>query len=420
MAEIPTYLFNLAQHNRIFDSISQMHKMQTQKLPFDPEFLLQKIELGEDSFTQFKVKLENIVSISEELVAFANSGGGIIIVGVSDKGEIIGLEKTEIQALNQRISNAGSENCNPPVYPKTQTIALDGRNIVIIEVEDGLQKPYQTKQGKYLTKAGSDKRLLSNEEMKRMILTKNILFEELPVDGSSIEKDLSILAFSTYFQKSFQTDYESFIESENQTLDQLLDNLLITQNKQFTTAGLLFFAKNVQRLRPLFLVRAVAYYGNDITDQEYISSDNFEGNLVEQYERSLNFIKQNLRRVQKDQSFNSIGELEIPQIVFEELLVNALVHRDYSVNSAIRLLIFKNRIEIISPGVLPNHLTEANVRMGVHVPRNPLIQRMASHLLPYRGLGSGIQRAIKNYSEIELNNNHLKQEFKIIINRNEF
>lgn len=115
---MPTYLFNLAQRNRIFDFYSQLNNMQTQKLPFDPEFLLQKIELGEDSFTQFKVKLENVVSISEELVAFANSGGGIMIIGVNDKSEIIGLEKSQIQTLNQRIANAGSENCNPPIYPK--------------------------------------------------------------------------------------------------------------------------------------------------------------------------------------------------------------------------------------------------------------------------------------------------------------
>lgn len=292
--------------------------------------------------------------------------------------------------------------------------------MVIIEVEDGLQKPYQTKQGKYLTKAGSDKRLLSNEEMKRMILTKNILFEELPIEASNIEKDFSTLVFSNYFQKSFQTDYQSFLESENQTLEQLLDNLIITKNNQFTTAGLLFFAKNLQRLRPLFLVRAVAYYGNDLTDQEYISSENFEGNLVEQYERSLMFIKHNLKKIQNGKSFNSLGDLEIPLIVFEELLVNALVHRNYSINSAIRLLIFKNRIEIISPGILPNHLSEANVRMGVHVPRNPLIQKIASHVLPYRGLGSGIQRAIKNYSEIDIKNDVQNQEFKVIIHRKSF
>ena len=107
-------------------------------------------------------------------------------------------------------------------------------------------------------------------------------------------------------------------------------------------------------------------------------------------------------------------------IVFEELLVNALVHRDYALNSAIRLLIFKNRIEIISPGTLPNHLSEANVKMGVHVPRNPLIQKIASHLLPYRGLGSGIQRALKNYPNIQLKNDFEKQEFKVTLDRKDF
>lgn len=388
------------------------------KLPYNENTIRQKLLLGEDSFTQFKVKFENIVSISEELVAFANAEGGIIVVGVKDDGSVEGLEPQEIRQTNLRIANAASENVIPPVYPKTQIIQIDDKNILLIEVEKGLLRPYHTKQGKYLTKSGSDKRLMSNEEMKRIILSKSVLFEELPIEGSSIQNDFSHHSFNHYFQKVFQNDYEDFLKNENQAIEQLLQNLKFAEESQFTLTGLLFFTKNPQRHRPLFIIRAVAFYGNEIADNAYLSSTNIEGTIPEQFTSSLAFIKNHLHWVQNDKSFNSIGDLEIPQIVFEEILVNALIHRDYALNSAIRLLIFKNRIEIISPGILPNHLTESNVRLGVHVPRNPILQKVASHLLPYRGLGSGIARAIKNYPDIELNNDIEKQEFKVTIHRN--
>lgn len=387
------------------------------QIPLDETLLRQKIALGEDSFTQFKLKLENTTQVAEELVAFSNAEGGLLIVGVKDDGNVKGLEPSEVRQANLHISNAASENVRPPVFPKTQVIQIDGKTLLIIAIEKGLQRPYQTKQGRYLTKAGSDKRILSTEEIKRMALTKSILFEELPISGTSVANDFSLLVFASYFQKAYQADYEAFLEHEKQTLPQLLQNLKLIEEEAFTLTGLLFFARNPQRLKPLYLVRAVAFYGDDIEDEKYLSSVNIEGTLPEQFERCMAFVKQHLRMVQNGKSFNSTGDLEIPPIVFEELLVNALLHRDYALNSAIRLLIFKNRIEIISPGALPNHLTEANVRMGVHIPRNPILQKIASHLLPYRGLGSGIARALRNYPHIELNNDTIQQEFKVTIRR---
>ncbi|MCU0342170.1 MAG: putative DNA binding domain-containing protein, partial [Spirosomaceae bacterium] len=290
--------------------------------------------------------MDNVVQIAEELVAFSNAEGGIIIVGVKDNGTVVGLEAQEVRKTNLNIANAASENVLPPVFPKTQVMQLDNKTLLLIQVEKGLQRPYQTKQGKYLTKAGSDKRILATEEMKRMILSKSVLFEELPIAGTSLAVDFSLLAFASYFQKVYQMDYVQFLEEENQNLEQLLQNLKLTDSELFTLAGLLFFTRNPQRLRPLYVVRAVAFYGNELEDEHYLSSENIEGTLPEQFERCMVFVKQHLRKVQNGKSFNSTGDLEVPAIVFEELLVNALLHRDYAINSAVRLLVFKNRIEI--------------------------------------------------------------------------
>ncbi len=128
--------------------------------------------------------------------------------------------------------------------------------------------------------------------------------------------------------------------------------------------------------------------------KEYRDSESpFEGNLSELYEKTMNFILRNLRKVQVEDSFNSLGELEIPKEVLEELLVNALIHRDYFIKSGIKVFIFDNRIEIISPGKLPNTLTVEKIKLGTSIARNPILYSNARYVLPFRGIGSGIPRA---------------------------
>ena len=102
---------------------------------------------------------------------------------------------------------------------------------------------------------------------------------------------------------------------------------------------------------------------------------------------------------------NAPGLIEIPALVFEELLVNALVHRDYLINAPIRLFIFDDRIEIVSPGHLPNHLTVAKIRVGNSIIRNPILASfVAKGVLPYRGLGTGVRRALEAWPEVEFIN----------------
>ena len=129
------------------------------------------------------------------------------------------------------------------------------------------------------------------------------------------------------------------------------------------------------------------------------------------------FIKRNLRHVQANQGFNSPGRLEVPEEVFEEVMVNALVHRDYFINAPIRLLIFADRVEIISPGHLPNHLDIEQIRFGLSNLRNPALASHAFHILPYRGLGSGIPRALDAWPKLELIDDRRGDQFKVIIRR---
>jgi ATP-dependent DNA helicase RecG len=110
----------------------------------------------------------------------------------------------------------------------------------------------------------------------------------------------------------------------------------------------------------------------------------------------------NLHKVQAGRGVNAPGVPEISETVFEELLVNALVHRDYLVSAPIRIFVLEDRIEIISPGHLPNNLTVEKIRRGNSIIRNPiLVSYVAKGLLPYHGLGSGIKRALEEWPQID-------------------
>ena len=127
----------------------------------------------------------------------------------------------------------------------------------------------------------------------------------------------------------------------------------------------------------------------------------------------------NLKKIQAGQSINAPGMPEIPQIVFEELLVNALIHRDYFISAVIRIFIFEDRIEIISPGHLPNNLTIEKITAGNSNIRNPILASfVAKKLLPYRGLGSGIRRSLEEWPDIDFIDDRDGCTFKVIVHRN--
>lgn len=177
------------------------------------------------------------------------------------------------------------------------------------------------------------------------------------------------------------------------------------------------FGKAPQNLKSAFVIKAVAFPGTVLHDTRYLDSQDIDGNLPGQYRRGMAFIKRNLRHVQGNQGFNSPGLLEVPEEVFEELLVNALVHRDYFISATIRLLIFADRVEIISPGHLPDHLDTEQIRFGLSNLRNPALASHAFHILPYRGMGSGIPRATGAWSGIELIDDRRGNQFKVVIER---
>ncbi len=376
--------------------------------------LLKAIANGEDSRHQFKREPGHPDSLAAEMVAFANTAGGNLFIGVTDDGQINGLSSEDIKRLNQLISNVSSQHIKPPINPVTQNIRTEQGLVVVIQVEPGLNKPYMDTQGRIWVKSGADKRhVTAREEMQRMFQQSGLIHaDELPAGNARLE-DIDKVVFSKYFELR----YGKPSNTTGVPFDQLLQNLNLARNGVPTLTGILLFGRDTNLHLPAFVVKAVAYPGLVMYDTSYIDSEDITGTLTQQYERCSLFIKRNLRHIQVDKSFNRPSRLEIPPEVFEEILVNALVHRDYFILAPIRLLIFPDRVELISPGHLPNHLDTEQIRFGMSNLRNPALASHAFHLLPYRGLGSGIPRAVALWPNLEFADDRRGNQFKVIVKR---
>ena len=375
--------------------------------------LLDLIQLGESSKVQFKVRVNNTSSIGAEMVAFSNTKGGMIIIGVDDTGEINGLSFEELQATNELLANSASNNVKAPIYIETETVKVKEQNVIVAYIQEGISKPYMDNNGIIWMKNGSDKRkVITKEEMARL-LQSNLFADESMVTGTTIN-DID----EAYFQKFILAKTGKSIEELGQSVAAVLSNLGMLKDGKISLGGLLLFGKNPQKFRPTFTVQCTAIKGISIGSSSYENSkEPFTGNLQEVFEKTLSFIVQNLKEFQKEEGFNSKGVLEIPIETIEELLINALVHRDYLINSSIKVFVFNNRIEIISPGNLPNTLTIENIKLGISVIRNPILYSNIGTLLPFKGVGSGIIRAYQNYKEIELINDTERELFICLIKR---
>ena len=376
--------------------------------------LLEIIARGEDSKHQLKANFTNVNSLAAELVAFSNSGGGKIIIGVSDDGSFAGLSRHDINRLNQLVSNAASQSVRPAVNPETENIYLPEGLVIVVRVSDGVSKPYMDKDGTIWVKSGSDKRkATSREEIQRMYQNANLIHgDEIPAAGLTVA-DLDSDYFWIFFSKHFSESAED-LEID---LPQLLKNMNLMKDGVLNVSGALLFAKNPSFRLPIFIVKAVSYPGTEIHEETYIDSQDITGKIADIFQKSMSFVLGNIRHVQKDQGVNAPGEPEIPRIVFEELIANALIHRDYFVSAPVRIFIFQDRVEIISPGQLPNNLTIENIKRGNSNIRNPILASFATKIIPYRGLGSGIIRSLKAYSDIEFEDDRDGNQFKVIIKR---
>ncbi len=370
---------------------------------------------GETTKVQFKEAFTSQKEIAKEMIAFANSKGGVILFGVEDKsGKLVGLSYDEIQVISRELGNAANEQVRPTIYIDTEVVRMDEKHFLICSIEEGKNKPYKNLNGEIWVKQGADKRRITeNAEILSLFQDSGSYQPDAAgVNGTTFD-DLDRYAIDDYLQKVYATTLDGF----GGKAEQVLKNIhVLNHNSVPTLAGYLFFGKHPEYNCPTCMVKAVSFFGNDLAGTQYRDTKEILGNMPQLYDKSMAFLKANLHNVQEEgASFNTVGKLEIAEEVLEEVVQNALVHRDLLRSAPIRILIFDNRVEIISPGALAGGLTEEDIRNGKTYQRNPYMATFATNALHYKGIGSGIVRILAEYPDIQLDNDDSAKEFKVTV-----
>ena len=404
--------------------------------------ILELRDLAEVGKVQFKERITDNYDIACEMCAMSNYRGGRIVIGINDKtGVINALSYKETQETTATLGQIASDMLHPSILIETETSKVKGGNIVIAIIKEGTNKPYHDNKGIIWIKQGSDKRrIFDNMELKAMMDDCGTFEADEAVVPDATLEDMDMDAIKTFLLKKFrealpkQTDDGRTLSDLNadeiasllikgKTSADILRNLkLIRPDGRFTVAAVVLFAKATQRFIPTYTAKCISFFGNSVGGSEYrdrFSDTAMEGNILHQYNSIMQFFTRNLRNVQVEENFNSLGELEIPPVALMEFTANALVHRSLVWTMPVRVFIFDDRIEIHSPGNLPAGMTVESMVSGVSMPRNDLLFDNAIYLLPYTGAGSGLKRAMETGIEVKFSDNEKTKEFVVTIPRKE-
>ena len=374
------------------------------------EDILRLRDLGEVSKVQFKERILDKYDIGCELVAMSNYRGGQLVIGINDKtGEFNPLSYAEVQETTNMLGNIASENVVPSILLDIDTAQVEGGSVVVATIKEGNNKPYHDNKGIVWIKNGADKRkVFDNAELAEMMSECGSFAPDEAVVKDATLDDLDEDTLKVFLQNRFSIVLEkkglvgdAFHEAslddianaiaKGHDLNKLMRNLrFIRPDGGLTVAAMLLFGKYTQRWLPVMTAKCISFVGNHIGGKQFrdkVNDADMEGNLLHQFETV-------------------------------EFVVNALVHRSLNWNAPIRIFIFDNRVEIHSPGILPNGLQVEDITNGTSMPRNNFLFSNAIYLLPYTGAGTGIQRALEDGLQVEFKNDERTHEFLITIKRN--
>ena len=369
--------------------------------------LTEKIYLGEDSTIEFKRELPHRESLADEIAAFANASGGVILIGVDDDSNIVGTDRQDLDRTEKIVVEICGDNIDPMVHIVTEKLRIDDKNLLKIEVP---RSPFVHKSSNgYFIRQGSSKREMTTEQLGRLLQSRSqahiISFDEQFVPN-------------TYKDTLRETLYQRFITegvTDREKIEDLLlkRRLLVKEGQEYraSVAGLLMCHDEPDDYLYNSFIQAVFYNSMEKDANYQIDAKDFRGPLDQQIVGAFKFVeKYNQVSARKE-----IGRIDRPQYSMRavfEAVVNAVVHRDYSkAGSKIRLFMFADRLELYSPGALANTLTVDDLPYN-QATRNELLARLLSettldddmgaqvvrrHFLERRGEGVGI---ILNESEM--------------------
>ena len=373
--------------------------------------LLELLLNGENSGLEFKRDDIQPHRLAGEIVALLNLEGGHILLGVEDDATTSGLTRQPKEA-EEWVMQIARDHIQPAVIPYWETIEVeDGVIVGVVSLPaDAPDKPYKVKSGaSWVTRVrvGTTTRDASREEEERLYQQSGWLRYGLkPVLGTSPD-DLDPRRLKDYFIRI--RGEHSFSLDDADQFERLLLNLeLVTTSAGYTSAtvdGLLLFGENLDRFLPQSGVRAICYQGAE-PDYAVRAEEDIRGpltplgsgaDLIEPgiVDRTWDFVRRNTTSTARLEGARRQERREYPEEVLREVLVNALVHRDYSiVGTDVMLSIFSDRLEIQSPGRLPNTVTIEGLRSGMRYARNQTLVNVMRDYSYVDARGMGIRNKV--------------------------
>lgn len=368
--------------------------------------LLEIVNNGESSGVEFKRDVLQNHDLAKELVAFSNLAGGMVLLGVDDDGTTIGLTRPD---LEEWVMTTCRDKIRPAVIPFFEIVrdVVSGKDIAIVSVTRGydVHSLWHNNSNKYYIRVGTQSREATPEELARLFQQRGSIRAELrPVSGAAIA-DLDRRRLRDYFGRIRQQDMPD--DDDDAAWRTLLVNTEIMIEEGVSVGGLLLFGSSPNRFLPHAGIDAAAFPG---LEKDYAARERgalrgpmtpllaADGALVENglVEQALDFVRRNtpLTAVLEDDA-RRVDRPAYPPEVLREGIVNALIHRDYLLTSTdIELAIYSDRLEIISPGRLPNGITPARMRTGCRAARNQLLKDVMRDYGYLEHMGMGVPRKI--------------------------
>lgn len=349
----------------------------------DTTDLKQRIVKGEDGTTEFK---ENFGQETiETAAAFANTDGGAILIGVSDNANICGttIGKETLKDVANRISQA----TEPRVIPEIQSVDVEGKSILLIIVTECRIKPVAVK-GICYKRVGNSNRAMSPQEIAQMHLKSVGQTWDQLLTANAENHDIDEQKIQWYLTR--RETIRNVTQPQNMSTTDLLRNINCIGDQNIPThAGILFFGKYPQRFFQNAQLRVARFKGTSVT-HPVINRLDCSGSLSEIVSAAEEFIRTNIRllSLRGSKSFQRDDKFEYPLDALREAIINGLIHRNYQEPADVRVFIFDDRIEIISPGTFPEGVSP---NQPIHQPVNPVLSQLMYDVGYIERYGSGIQ-----------------------------
>jgi ATP-dependent DNA helicase RecG len=369
------------------------------------------IAQGENSAVEFKAVGVHADAVAREMVAFANTQGGVILLGVSDNGDIEGLDDSK--PWEEWVANISRHNIVPPMVTQYEETFISGKRVGCVEVEKGKEKPYQTNRSQFVVRVGSTSRMATQGELMRLFQQAGIFhFDLTGVDKTKINL-LNLTKITDYFQR-----YDVDISQEDEQESLFRNTDILTDSGLVSVAGLLVFGLQPQRYLHNASI-SFAHYTGVLPDSELIDLQVIDGTLDYQIDTTLSVIRNNLRQPSTIEKARRVPLIaDYPEKVYRELLVNACIHRNYAISgSRIRVLLYDDRIEFLSPGRLPNTVTVEKLKKGVSYAVNPVILKFMENLRYIDKLGRGLPMVCREAEKLkrEVTFTEVGEEFQVVL-----